>query len=105
MHLALLSFFKEVLTSQGDYKAQVDAFAGDVFFTEENNCLVFSLTDLHQFLPAVNCLSFKEFKHLLYQGEFNASLQKLGGKVEMYKSTGKLETNLYKLIAIPKKPQ
>jgi len=73
----------------------VEAFSGELFFEPSNDYLVFSLTGLHQFLPAVDHMSFKEFKHLLYQGEFNTSLEKLGGKVEIYKSTGKIETNLY----------
>ena len=73
----------------------MDAFSGELFFESSNNYLVFSLTGLHQFLSSLHHLSFKEFKQLLYQGEFNTSLEKLGGKVEIYKSTGKIETNLY----------
>jgi len=63
----------------------------------------------HFSLPGLHCLlsqgggekyNYNEFRQNLYSGRLNQRLADLGYRVEIHFSTGKVETNTYKLLAL-----
>jgi len=100
LHQSLLLLFRQVLAQQTEVLERINSFNGDLFIDHTTGVFIFSLPALHQFLNDQHSLSFTEFKHTLYQGEFNRSLQVFGGKIAIYRSTGKVEGNLYQLLVM-----
>ncbi len=96
----VLDFFHEFLNGQNETLERVQNFNGDLFIEPVTGDLIFSLMALHEFLASQHLLPFSEFKRMLYQGEFNKTLRGAGGKVVIYRSNGKVDDNLYQLVAL-----
>ena len=95
----VLRFFISVLVR--DQKLLLSIENADDNIKMKNGELVFSLNGLYLFLRKKQLISdntlFSEFKKNLYGGQLNQELQKNNGVVEVYKSTSKINTSLYKL--------
>ncbi|MBL1274581.1 MAG: hypothetical protein COB30_000675 [Ectothiorhodospiraceae bacterium] len=79
-------------------------FQGELSFNQDcelNGCfLIFSLKGLHEFLGVENVIVYTAFRKIIYQSSINEELQGFGGKVELHRSTGKVDESLYKLIKL-----
>ena len=66
--------------------------------------IIFSLEGIHQILlknqEQNQEQTFKEFRTALYQSPINQELQKLGYKVDVFQSSGKVDTSLYCLVPL-----
>ena len=62
--------------------------------------IIFSLEGIHQILLKDQEQTFKEFRTALYQSPINQELQKLGYKVDVFQSSGKVDTSLYCLVPL-----
>jgi len=100
VHFVLLSLFQRVLAKDKTQLEIIDSFDGEVFIDPTSACLVFSLIGLHQFISPVCDLTYVKFKQSLYKGVINSELNDLGACIEIFKSTGKVQTNLYQLQLI-----
>lgn len=76
---------------------QVGVIPNDIYI--ENNSLIFSLLALYDFVnqSSEEKIPYQEFKRQLYQSTLNQDLKSHGAQIVVHHSTGKLETNLYRL--------
>ncbi len=100
MH-SLLIFFLSVLAKETTVVSRIEAFQGQLYI--EQDALVFSLAALHEFLnqSSEEKIDYAEFQRQLYQSTLNQELKAHGGQVVVHHSTGKVETNLYRLERCP----
>jgi len=100
MH-SLLTFFLSVLAKELTVVSRIETFQGQLYI--EQGCLIFSLAALHEFLNQ-SCdekIDYADFQRQLYQSTLNQDLKAHGGQVVVHHSTGKVETNLYRLERLP----
>ncbi len=98
MQTRLVRFFQRVLQQDS---ATLDALSGygeALYFDQDSAVLVFTLRGLHQFIIKDGEMSYGEFRKCVYAGNINEELQRLGGKVVIHRSHGKVEQNVYKLV-------
>ena len=69
----------------------------DIFFDADQ--FVFSLEGLWRLCDPQETLSFNDFRRMLYASELNQQLRTRGLEVAIYRSTGKVSSNLYCLKA------
>ncbi len=106
MQQSIIHFFTQVLQNNKTTLNLISDFQGELYFDKKNSLLIFSLKGLHQLLTTQQTLStsllidYAEFRKLIYQGNINEQLLQLGGKLEIHKSSGKVEANLYKLTRV-----
>jgi len=93
----LLSF----LAYESSVIDQINAYQGNVYI--EQGALIFSLADLFDFLSqsSEEKIDYADFQRQLYQSTLNQDLKAHGGQVVVHHSTGKVETNLYRLERLP----
>ncbi len=96
----VVSFFTNVLSQDLHTLEEINLFQSEQFSVDSSNALVFKLSALHQFLCDIDTVNYAEFKKLIYQSDINEQLSRLGGKIEVYKSTGKIDNNIYKLVKV-----
>ncbi len=94
----IVQFFVHVLKKDTATLLTVNHFQGDVFITEDNSNLVFSLHGLYQMLTPQEIINYKSFKKIIYQSNINEILQQQGCKIDLYQSNRKIDDNLYQLI-------
>jgi len=103
MYQGLFNLFVRFLTHESSDIDQINTYQGNVYI--EQGSLIFSLTDLFDFLQSLNIIEssegdkmdYKDFQRQLYQSTLNQDLKAYGGQVVVHHSTGKVETNLYRL--------
>jgi len=97
----LLNIFLSVLAKESAVVSRIGAFQGQLYI--EQGCLIFSLAALHEFLnqPCDEKNPYQEFQRQLYQSTLNQDLKAHGSQVVVHHSTGKVETNLYRLERLP----
>lgn len=100
MQQLLLDLFSKILTNDEKMLARISAFEGDVTFDTDDAVFVFSLRALHEFLSREIDVDYKIFKSLVYQGNLNEELLKLGGRIEIHESSGKVDSSFYRLVKI-----
>ncbi|MEH6358062.1 MAG: hypothetical protein V7745_03675 [Pseudomonadales bacterium] len=101
MNKRAYDLFLSVLSNDNSAIDQISTYNGSVYI--EQGALVFSLTDLFDFLSQ-SCedkIDYAEFQRQLYQSTLNQDLKAHGGQVVVHRSTGKVETNLYRLERLP----
>ena len=93
----LLSFFLSVLAKETAVVGRVEGFQDQLYI--EDDCLIFSLTALHDLLNQFteSKIDYADFQRQLYQSTLNQDLKAHGAQVVVHHSTGKIETNLYRL--------
>ena len=103
MYQRLFNLYLNFLAHESLVIDQIKAYEGNVYI--EQNALIFSLADLFDFLQSPSRsesskedkIDYKNFQRLLYQSKLNQDLKAYGGQVVVHASTGKVETNLYRL--------
>lgn len=60
----------------------------------------FTVQGLHNLMPPDSGLTYGEFRSCLYAGAVNQGLSRLGYQVEIYRSTGKVDSSWYQLKEI-----
>lgn len=97
MFQCLLSFFRGVLIQDASVTNRINTYQGDVYIDKDG--LIFSLKALHEFLNQTceEKIDYANFQRQLYQSTLNQDLKAHGGQVVVHRSTGKVETNLYRL--------
>jgi len=102
MYERLFNLFLAFLAHETSVIDQINAYQGEVYI--EPDTLIFSLADLFDCLQSFNMsessedrVGYKDFQRLLYQSTLNQDLKAHGGQVVVHHSTGKVETNLYRL--------
>lgn len=98
MQTRLVRFFQRVLQQDS---ATLDALSGygeAIYFDQDNVVLIFSLKGLYQFMTKENEMNYSDFRKCVYAGNINEELQRLGGRIDIHCSHGKVEQNVYKLV-------
>jgi len=97
----LLNLFLSVLPKEPAVVSRIEAFQGQLYF--EGDSMIFSLAALHEFLNQFckEKIDYADFQRQLYQSTLNQDLKAHGGQVVVHHSTGKVETNLYRLERLP----
>ncbi|MCP5163372.1 MAG: hypothetical protein H6999_10410 [Hahellaceae bacterium] len=67
---------------------------------EPEGWLVFTLSGLYQTCGAPEHTSYESFRHSLYASQLNEALAEKGCRVDLYQSTGKIDTSWYVLKPI-----
>lgn len=100
MNQRILNLFRSFLTKEVWVIDQVNSFEGNIYI--EQSSLIFSLPALHDYLnrPHKEKISYQKFQRQLYQSTLNQDLKAHGAQVVVHHSTGKVETNLYRLERI-----
>ena len=65
----------------------------------EQRAFVFSLAALLTLLDSEGEMTLKAFKKLIYSSELNRELSDHGAEITLFRSTGKVDSNLYCLKA------
>jgi len=97
----LLNFFLSVLAKESVVVSRIEVFQGELYL--EGGNLIFSLAALHEFVnqSSEEKIDYADFQRQLYQSTLNQDLKAHGGQVVVHHSTGKVETNLYRLERLP----
>ncbi len=95
----IVQFFVQFIKKDAATQLTIGRFQGDVFIAEDNTNLVFSLHGLYLMLSPHEAIDYNLFRKIIYQGNINEILQKQGYKIDLYQSNGKVDDNLYQLIA------
>ena len=97
----LLNLFLSVLAKESAVISRIEVFRGELYLDGSN--MIFSLAALHDFLSqsSEEKIDYAEFQRQLYQSTLNQDLKAHGGQVVVHHSTGKVETNLYRLERCP----
>lgn len=98
MYSLVLDFFISVLKKDPDIFARLNRFEGDIAVVEGQ--LRFSLSGLKAFLFADQLMTDRDFQQLLYGSDLNRDLAEVGGRVDVFESSGKLASNYYCLVAL-----
>jgi hypothetical protein len=86
-------------------QAILDKIAGfDGELDVDGSTLVFSLQGLFEYLNDDDSLSYVMFRKMLYSSRLNEALMACSGRVEVHRSTGKVDQNLYRLVRIGDPP-
>ena len=105
----LFRFFTSLTTekdlptlSSSDQLSQIPPkdFTPRRLLSEQPAKIIFSLEGIHQTLFKNQEQTFKEFRTALYQSAINQELQKIGYKVDVFQSTGKVDSSLYCLVPL-----
>lgn len=106
MYEQVLDLCRRFLACEPAISAKITAYEGNLSI--EGEALVFGLADLFDFLSSCKpdgeyegSASYQEFRRALYQSTLNQDLRALGGQIVVHQSTGKVETNLYRLERCP----
>jgi len=106
MYRHLFSLCLSFLANEPSTIDQINAYQDRVYI--EQDTLIFSLADLFDFLQSLNFnesskekMDYADFQRQLYQSTLNQDLKAHGGQVVVHHSTGKVETNLYRLERCP----
>lgn len=73
-----------------------------MYIDPKSDSLVFTLLSLYQLFEKEESYSYKQFRKELYQSDLNLELSKQGGRIELFSSTGKVETSEYQLVSLNK---
>lgn len=65
-----------------------------------DDALIFSLVALHTILDPLQETPYAQFRNALYKGSLNQDLFRIGAKIELYRSSGKTDANLYRLVRL-----
>ncbi len=97
----LVDLFCRVLLRNPSTIEMIEGYEGELcLLNDERKLCVFSLAGIYDFLNLSETMEFSEFRKCLYNSSVNQILAGYGGKVEIHKSTGKVESNLYALISV-----
>ena len=101
MYERLFNLFLAFLAHETPVIDQINDYQGKVYI--ETDTLIFSLADLFDLLSPSSDekMDYPEFQKMLYQSTLNQDLKAHGGQVVVHHSTGKVETNLYRLERCP----
>lgn len=92
----------DFLQQDASVPVSIEEFFGDLWV--EEGILHFSLPAVYQYLIHLSDNSggadYKGFRQALYSSDFNSQLTEQGGKVEVHKSSGKVDSTIYKLAKI-----
>ena len=99
MYETVLSFFISVLKKEPEVLSRLNDFEGDISLVMGQ--LRFSLAGLKLFLFDVHSITDQDFQQLLYGSYLNQDLARLGGRVDVFESRGKLAKNYYCLVLLP----
>lgn len=99
MYQLAFEFFSGFLANNVELEECVH---GQQDFFIEDDSLIFSLPALHNFLnqSSKKKIPYQDFKRQLYQSTLNQDLKAYGAQIVVHHSTGKVETNLYRLERI-----
>jgi hypothetical protein len=102
MQTHLIHFFQRILQQDSATLSALAGYGEALYFDQANAVLIFRLSGLHQFMTEDERegMNYAEFKKMIYAGNLNEKLQRLGGKVEIHGSHGKVDQNVYKLVQI-----
>ena len=97
----LCNLFLSVLAKESAVVSRIEVFQGQLYL--EGGDMIFSLAALHEFVSQSNDekIDYADFQRQLYQSTLNQDLKTHGGQVVVHHSTGKVETNLYRLERCP----
>ena len=97
----LFDFFLGVLAKEPAVVSRIELFQEPLYF--EGGSMIFSLTALHEFLSqsSEDKIDYADFQRQLYQSTLNQDLKAHDAQVVVHHSTGKVETNLYRLERCP----
>ena len=101
MQKSIVSFFNEVL-QRTPSSLQLIAASKAMYIDPKSGSLIFTLPGLYQLFEKEKNCSYKQFRKELYQSDLNLELSKQGGRIELFSSTGKVETSEYQLVSLNK---
>ncbi len=100
MQTRLVRFFQCVLQQDSTTLDALSGYGEALYFDRDNVVLIFSLKGLHQFMTKESEMNYSDFRKCVYASNINEELHRLGGRVEIHCSQGKIEQNVYKLIQL-----
>lgn len=95
LYESLLKFFKDVLANK-----PLPPLRGGGIYIKEGQ-LVFTLEGLFHHLNSEQSMTYPAFRQMLYQSKLNTDLAHSKGRVDICRSTGKVDQNLYCLLRLP----
>ncbi|WP_455223199.1 hypothetical protein [Kaarinaea lacus] len=98
MQQEIIRFFTQILQNDGKVLERISLFEGSMSFDRESGNLMFKLSDLHELLQENIKVDYPAFRKLIYQSNLNEELNKLGGRIEIHHSAGKVDDNIYRLV-------
>jgi hypothetical protein len=96
IYSSVIGVFKRFLDSDKAILAKIKQCQGQLYIKDE--ALIFTLPALKSFIDESYSTSYLAFRTALYSHFINQRLGQLGGKVVIEKSSGCVDTSLYKLI-------
>lgn len=102
MQTQLVHFFQHVLQQDSTTLDALSGYGEAIYFDQDNVVLIFTLKGLHRFMTKESEMNYSDFRKCVYAGNINEELQRLGGRIEIHCSQGKIEQNVYKLVSIDK---
>lgn len=100
MQQDIINFFSQVMDENRATMVCIEKFSGEVGFDKESSELVFSLHGLYEILGFGSQHDYSVFRKNLYSSTINQALNAFGGSVEIHRSTGKVDDNIYKLTRL-----
>jgi hypothetical protein len=100
MQQRILKFFADVIAGDRQTIQLINAYESGVTIKDDTVLLTFSLYGLYEILNISNNLDYNIFRKNLYQGNINEVLKKQGFSIDIHRSMGKVDDNLYKLNRI-----
>ena len=93
----LREFFEAVLHHDEETLRRIEAGPTDARIEQQQ--FIFSITALLELLDPQGEIELKAFRKILYSSELNRELGEHGVQITVYRSTGKVDSNLYCLKA------
>tara|TARA_B100001778_G_C18184341_1_gene448359 strand:+ start:299 stop:562 length:264 start_codon:yes stop_codon:yes gene_type:complete len=66
----------------------------------KSGTLRFTLRGLYELSGANDCIGYDEFRKALYKSDINYRLSLIGYKIDILKSTGKVDSSIYQVVRI-----
>lgn len=93
----VLEFFKRLINADVELLREIKSNGEEVQYI--NGVYRFTIKGLFNTLTD-NAVSYKAFRSQLYASTLNADLAKLGYKIEVYQSSGKVDSSWYQLVRL-----
>lgn len=91
----LLKFFKDFLADKS-----LPPLRGSGIYIKEGQ-LVFTLEGLFHHIDSEHSMTYPAFRQMIYQSQLNTDLAQNKGRVDILRSTGKVDQNWYCLLRLP----
>ncbi len=94
----LIHFFEKLIAGEPEVLARCERLPDGCYFDAKD--LKFELRSLYELVGVSAGLDYPTFRRGLYQGGINSELSRLGIRVDIFSSSGSLDTSIYQLIRI-----